>query len=235
MWMVHCMQQGSCILCIPVGSPAAYRCALVQFSVGALQWMAVIKKDILLSPFFLLVYGSSDWWLFWCECSDDSASFLMQIWSFASSQADPFLLSVQANARPEMTLSGLNHLCAQGGDHRSTTSFSYVTAGDPVSCEQSILAFISCLYQCRSSDPGLVFLHLCLVEVFSPRWMTSRGLLSDWMALPPWMQFWASVCLMITSPVCFSLKASRQIFICFANSASLSWLLYLLSSVLTLC
>lgn len=122
------------------------------------------------------------------------------------------------------------------GDHRSTTTFSYVTAGDPVSCEQSILAFISCLYQCRSSDPGLVFLHLCLVEVFSPRWMTSRGLLSDWTALPPWMQFfWASQCLMITSPVCFSLKASRQIFICFANSLSLSWLLYLLSSVLTLC
>lgn len=56
MWMVHCMQQGSCILCIPVGSPAAYRCALVQLSVGALQWTAVIKKTS--SPF--LVYGSSD-------------------------------------------------------------------------------------------------------------------------------------------------------------------------------
>lgn len=225
------MQQGSCILCIPVGSPAAYRCALVQLSVGALQWTAVIKKTS--SPF--LVYGSSDWWLFWCECSDDSASFLMQIWSFASSQATHFCCQFERDVRPEMTLNGLNHLCAQGG---SQVDNHLLLCYSGRSCFMWAVNF------------GLHFMSLSVSVKWSwsgfPPPLSSGGVLSpvDDQSWPPvWLDgsasldavFWASLCLMITSPVCFSLKASRQIFICFANSLSLSWLLYLLSSVLTLC
>lgn len=112
----------------------------------------------------------------------------------------------------------------------------------------SFLAFLSCFYDCWSGDAGLVFshsavhLHLCLVEVgffFVQQlwWMTSLSHMVDWSALHPRMHLSLSDlhCLMITSPVCLCLKASRQILICFANLLSLSWLLYLLFYVLTLC
>lgn len=68
-------------------------------------------------------------------------------------------------------------------------------------------------------------------------WMTSLSHMAERSALHPLPYFSLSDfhCFMITSPVCLRLKASRQILICFANLPSLSWLLYLLFSVLALC
>lgn len=179
-------------------------------------------------------------------------------------ESDPSLLSVYTHVRPEMTLwlNWLNHLSAQGsaGRHpplsnspcRSVNS-SLLSAG-PISLQllngasPVIFGFPFLPYDCWSSDAGLVFCHWVNVRLlkstfigsccaFPPwivkqlYWMTSHGGLERSASLNAVL----SLCLMITFPVCFSLKASRQILICFANLLSLSWLLYLLCSVLTLC
>ncbi len=180
-----------------------------------------------------------------CHCHADFAAFL---------KSDPFLLPIGAGVRPELTLclswrnrfSPTAAFCHEITFHRSS----------PNEQLQSFLAFPSRLYECWSSDADA-----SIFSQWSPPHRLSDGgfylfiyffVLSFPAALvddQSWphgcLEFFPSLnavfslsdlhCLMITSPVCFCLKASRQIFICFANLLFLSWLLYLLSSVLTLC